>query len=524
MSLNTYAQVGTGITGSGLSLSQFVAQNVTGGTLTITVNQNSSQDQLLMLVRQIVNTSGLDSGTGTPAGQYQATPGNTANAITTTAGAGNLTPTGEPGLISGFCYTDGGVSLTAGTSPNSFTSGINQAAPGVGFSGRISSESFLYSALTAIAATWTTSSATVFALSGAALFVQSGGTIAVYQEAVTALTGAAKSCSLTMTVLGGVSLHVFVLANSGNTPWSVQDSLAQVVVQSAPFGPGISPDYRTMFSRRVLSTYVPPPVLTQITGFASAQAQGLALGAVFLQLTGWANAEAQGAGGPLQASGTLTGLANATARGFGTVTGAAALSGGFAHAGGFAYATISEAGAGSMTGLGVGMAHAWSGILTGTGVLTGETFAAATSGPASLLGAGALSGWSVATFASRGPLGGSIALTGVAGAAGFSYGSPSAFASMVGRALAQAAAAQAPMTGAGRLTGTAAALAHTRGLLLYVGAGELTGVARAGSFGYGPVITSLARFGWAQVTVTGSAVTGQQISVALGGPYPTDED
>jgi hypothetical protein len=166
---NTYTQAGATITGSSRNLRQFVACNIVGGTLTVTATQVSSQDQFLIDAREISGTSGLDTGTGTPAGQYQSAPGTATNAITTGSGAGNLTPTAQPGLISGFLVLfNPGATNTVGTG---FTQGVNEAAPGA-IGGDIISESLVYSSLSAIPATFTTSNSAASSLTLAGLFVQ----------------------------------------------------------------------------------------------------------------------------------------------------------------------------------------------------------------------------------------------------------------------------------------------------------------------------------------------------------------
>lgn len=167
---NTYTQVGATITGSTRNLRQFVACNVVGGALTVTATQVDSQDQFLIDAREISGTSGLDSGTGTPAGQYQAAPGTGTNAITTGSGAGNLTPTTQPGLISGFlALANPGSANSAGTG---FVQGVSELAPGGFLSNYVISESVRYTSTAAIPATFSTNYAPATSLTLAALFIE----------------------------------------------------------------------------------------------------------------------------------------------------------------------------------------------------------------------------------------------------------------------------------------------------------------------------------------------------------------
>lgn len=167
---DTYVKEGATITGSSRNLVQYVACNIVGGTLTVTATQTASQNQLLIDAREISGTVGLDSGTGTPAGQYQSAPGTATNAITTGSGAGNLTPTTQPGLISGFLVLENpGVTNSPGTG---FTATTNESAPG-SIGGVIISESLRYTSTAAIPATFTTSNSSATALTLAALFIES---------------------------------------------------------------------------------------------------------------------------------------------------------------------------------------------------------------------------------------------------------------------------------------------------------------------------------------------------------------
>lgn len=171
---DAFTQVGSTIINSSSAtrrLIQFVACNIAGGAVTVTATQSSSQNQFLLDAREISGTAGLDSsGTGTPAGQYQSAPGTGTNAITTGSGAGDLTPTTQPGLISGFAYISnpGGVN-SAGTG---FTVGVNEVSPG-SISGLILSESLRYTATTALPATFTTNGSSATSVTLAALFIES---------------------------------------------------------------------------------------------------------------------------------------------------------------------------------------------------------------------------------------------------------------------------------------------------------------------------------------------------------------
>jgi hypothetical protein len=147
------------------------ANNVTGGTLTITVTQGGAGTQMAGMAAEIGTTSGYDASATIPAngGAYQATPGTGTNAITT----GNFTPSVQPGLMHAFVYTTGTpyTLLSVGTG---FTAGItgDPNAKGGNLGGSYACENKRYTATTAFAGTFTTS-ISVPVITVAALFKES---------------------------------------------------------------------------------------------------------------------------------------------------------------------------------------------------------------------------------------------------------------------------------------------------------------------------------------------------------------
>lgn len=470
--VNNYVPIGniTDATASRI-VWHWYANNVSGGTLAIKVQlTGGTTNQFFVVGSEIGGTIGYDASATIPTsgGQYQAGVGTGANAITT----GNFTPGTNPGLMHGFTFTiNQPTSIAAGTT-SGFSLGINGTgdALGAAIGGGYACESFRYTANTALAATFTqTGGGTTDVLSVAALFVE--GTPAV-----------------------------------------------SMVVDQSPFGPGISPDYRTMFTARRLSTALAPLVYTSITGrahfasFAAGNALGIGV------MTGRAAMEAQAVGGPLAGTGNLSGVASCESQALGRLLGTATIQG-VANFEGFAFATLNAQGSGMLFGRGYfestaratllgagilrGVAHSETqalGKLSGTGMLAGLSLAAVHTGPALLLGTGALGGRAhMASFVSA---------------------QSSAFADIVGRASFQAFALGGPLTGSGALSGRAHFELASRGLLLYVGAGVMSGRAYFEMNSLGDAIGGIARFGYAQVVLTGSNITGQQVSVSVGGPYP----
>ena len=151
---NTYSQRLTAVTNGTMLRGQyhFISSGaVAAGTYVITCTYGFSDHQGLLLAKEIKNTTGVDTSVtcaNTGCGQYQATPGTSANAITT----GNITPAVQPGLISAVAIN---VSTTNVISAGSgFT---NDTVATGSTTGSIYGEYASYSALTAIPATFSQS-------------------------------------------------------------------------------------------------------------------------------------------------------------------------------------------------------------------------------------------------------------------------------------------------------------------------------------------------------------------------------
>lgn len=147
-------------------MAQFVFDNTASGTPTITITPGASSGFLAVCIREIGGTSGYDGPNGHAAQQQSGPPGTGANAVS----SGTATPSVQPGLISALSNDPSDTNApTAGTG---FTSGISGWQFGLG-SPSMRTESKRYTATSAVAATFTGTSATDSYITFAAFFKES---------------------------------------------------------------------------------------------------------------------------------------------------------------------------------------------------------------------------------------------------------------------------------------------------------------------------------------------------------------
>jgi hypothetical protein len=109
---HAFTQVGGYVSdGSTRRVALFEAHNVAAGTFTITATFSSTvANRSMAYVRCTGASTGVGAQTG--AGQFQASPGAGANAVTT----GNMTPTSQPNAVVAFdITTTSGATISAGT-------------------------------------------------------------------------------------------------------------------------------------------------------------------------------------------------------------------------------------------------------------------------------------------------------------------------------------------------------------------------------------------------------------------------
>lgn len=141
---------------------QFTIDNMLAGATTVTATFSPSATSTFLVIVEIGGTSGFD----TSVQQLQATLSNSTTTDSITSGT--TAPSTQPGLLSGIVYSGGtSVASAAGTG---FTLGV-------GPTNNITTESLVYSALTAIAVTFTGNSntSTPFSTYGAFFKPLAGG-------------------------------------------------------------------------------------------------------------------------------------------------------------------------------------------------------------------------------------------------------------------------------------------------------------------------------------------------------------
>jgi len=302
-------------------LAHFKFDNTAAGTPTVTITPNVSVGFLAIWIREIGGTSGYDSAHKTA---LQTALGNGTDNITT----GTQAPNNQPGLLSalGACTSN----FALPTTGTGFTAGAN----GWDFtvSNTTCTESKRYTALTAIAATFSNASGTQNFATLAAFFKESASAATgvgkspvrgpgvspdarqmfrarqlstnVSQNITVALTGQSATFS-TGTLGPSTSVSLTGQAAAGAT--GILTPVGQVVGAVLFSGPGISPDYQRLFTPRVLSTVVPTAsgdVTVALVGQRSAFAQGSFGIGISIPLTGQSSTATVGTLAP----GTSVGL------------------------------------------------------------------------------------------------------------------------------------------------------------------------------------------------------------------------
>lgn len=144
--VNTYTLIGSSINNGSIKSRQYVANNVAGGSTTITVSSTAAAGSYLgFWVREIGYTNGYDTSNG-----ILTTTSTGTDSIT----SGTLTPSQQPGLVSSMVmWVDGSnVSQIQTTVGTGFTDGGNYLALG---SDALETESLRYTSTSPIAATYT---------------------------------------------------------------------------------------------------------------------------------------------------------------------------------------------------------------------------------------------------------------------------------------------------------------------------------------------------------------------------------
>ena len=160
---NTYVNKGSlNHTFYGVKLTQYIAENIAGGSLTVTGNFSSSNMQWIM-VQQITGQAATCYDGQAMA--YQPNPSSTSTDGITT---GNITPANQPNLFAGFIVGAGGSS--PGTGFNFDTFGGDFPIAGVGYSGNWATEYLRTTSTSAKACTWTNGNSGDYILTAAMVF------------------------------------------------------------------------------------------------------------------------------------------------------------------------------------------------------------------------------------------------------------------------------------------------------------------------------------------------------------------
>jgi len=311
-------------------LAHFKFDNTASGTPTVTITPNVSVGFLAIWIREIGGTSGYDSAHKTA---LQTALGNGTDNVTT----GTQAPNNQPGLLSALGACTSNFALpTAGTG---FTAGAN----GWDFtvSNTTCTESKRYTALTAIAATFSNASGTQNFATLAAFFKESASAAtAIGKPAVNGPGVSPDSRQMfrarLLSNIASPNITVGLTGQSGSFSAGslVPSSAPAVAGQAATFaagqivavlptiglsgysGPGISPDYRQLFRARVLSSTViaSTDVSAALTGQSATFAPGTVLPASSVILSGQSTTFSAGTLGPA-ASISLTGQSAAFSAG-----------------------------------------------------------------------------------------------------------------------------------------------------------------------------------------------------------------
>jgi len=285
-------------------LAHFKFDNTASGTPTVTITPNVSVGFLAIWIREIGGTSGYDSAHKTA---LQTALGNGTDNVTT----GTQAPNNQPGLLSalGACTSN----FALPTTGTGFTAGAN----GWDFtvSNTTCTESKRYTALTAIAATFSNASGTQNFATLAAFFKESvSAATAIGKPAVSGpgvspdsrqmfrarTLSSVASANVTVALTGQVATFA-----SGTLSPSTSVAMTGQAASFAPgqliavlptiglsgySGPGISPDYRQLFRARMLSSTVAasPDVTVGLTGQSASFATGTLLPATTVPLSGQA--------------------------------------------------------------------------------------------------------------------------------------------------------------------------------------------------------------------------------------------
>lgn len=223
---NVYTQRGAVLNdgGAGHFLAQFTADNASAAPCTVTVNMSPNGASASMWIREIGGTSGYD-------GHVEAVQAGLSSTTTDGVTSGTVTPTVQPGLISGFHN----ITIAA---PPVLSSGTGFIPDGTPFGANSSvSQHKRYTALTPIASTATDSTTnSTNAFSFACIFKEAGATvISVLQETNnTATSGASMSQAFASNVTLGSSIHVVARALTATSFPSVTDNHGNVYTQRGP--------------------------------------------------------------------------------------------------------------------------------------------------------------------------------------------------------------------------------------------------------------------------------------------------
>jgi hypothetical protein len=326
-------------------LAHFKFDSTAAGTPNVTITPNVAVSFLGIWIREIGGTSGYDS-----AHKANLQPGGLAPG-TDVITSGTQAPNTQPGLISALAVnTSANAAPTTGTG---FTAGVSGWT--FGGANTSTSESKRYTALTAIAATFTNGATNNFATMAA--FFKEGATVAA--------------------------------------------PTTQFFSRS---GPGISPDYQKLFTPRRLSNALSPTVQGSGTSALQIGQTGTLLGAGVL--TG-SSALQIGQTGALTGKGALAGTSALTFGQTGILTGQGVLTGTSALVFGQS-GTLTQPGLNGTAALVFGQ----SGTLIASGVLAGSS-AIQFAQTAALTGSGALAGASALAFGQVGNLLAAATLAGV---------------------------------------------------------------------------------------------------------------
>ncbi|HEY6925154.1 MAG TPA: hypothetical protein VI653_16885 [Steroidobacteraceae bacterium] len=314
-----------------------------------------------------------------------------------------------------------------------------------------------------------------------------------------------------------VILAVAAASSGGGDAWRAQS------------GPGISPDKRTMFRPRPVSSFIVQPS-SQGVASANGFAVGLLTGATLAPVIGYARTSGPGispdyartfyrlpSSTSLQILTPITGVAFAAGHSVGSLLGTANLQGTALGAGYGPGASLGGLGAlnGVAAGLGFGLGTLGSGTLTN---ISGVAFSAGAV-VGTITGSGSLLGRASAEGSGRGTLTGAGALTGVASAEGSARAAPSGAAALTGFVSAEGQTSGL-LTGQALLHGVAASVSGALGTL--TGNGALAGRAFAAGVAYGPVlgVGALAGVAVGQGSLLGTLIGSAQLAgITIGQSY-----